>query len=119
MDGTAGFVVGVGVVPVVEVELGAIVPGWAPPAGVVLGGVVAAGTVDTGAVVAGAGVVEPVVPCTRADAGIDMRKAGSVVAFVLVAEAGAPVTSRLSITPKQRTRARTLGRSRAPAQVTP
>jgi hypothetical protein len=113
VDGTAGVVVGVGVVPIVEVELGATVPGWAPFAGVVLTGAVAAGTVDTGAVVAGAGVVEPVVVCTRADAGIEMPKARSVVIVVLVAEAGAALTSRLSIAPKQRARARTLSKSRA------
>ncbi len=114
-----GVEVGVGVVPVVEVELGATVPGWAPLAGVVLVGAVVAGTADAGAVVTGAGVVEPVVPWTRADAGIEMPKARSVVIVVLVAQAGAALANRLNITPKQRTRARTLGRSPARAQVTP
>ncbi len=69
VDGAAGIVVGVEVVPVVEVELGAIVPGWAPPPGVVLAGAVAAGTLDADVVLAGAVVVDAVVPCTRAEAG--------------------------------------------------
>ncbi len=119
VGGTVGVVVGVGVVPVVEVELGAIVPGWAPLTGVVLVGVVAAGTLDVGTVVAGAGVVEAVVPWTRAVAGIWIFRIEPMRLVELAAEAGAALASRHSIALRHMTRARTLGRSRARAQVSP
>jgi hypothetical protein len=96
LDGAAGLVVGaltVGVVeagvlvegvPVVGVEpAGATVPGWAPPVGVVAAGV------EAEVLVVGGGVaVVGMVPCTRADAGIDIFRAGSV-RTVLVAPAAA------------------------------
>lgn len=53
------------------VPLGATVPGWAPPAGVLVAGVVAACALFAGAAVAGVVVA----PCTRADAGIGSPRA--------------------------------------------
>jgi len=115
--------VGIGVVPVVEVELGAIVPGCAPLGGVVLVGVVAAGTLDEapeGDVSVGEVVgVEAVVPWTRAEAGIDIPSARSVLIVVSVAEAGAATKSRHKAMPKQRTRARAVGESRARTRGSP
>jgi hypothetical protein len=95
---TVGVVVGAAVVGVVAV--GATVPGWAPPAGVVVdaGGVVvpcvapAAGVLVVGVPAVGVLVVGvlgvEVVPCTRAEGGIVMPSTLSVLVVVFAANAG-------------------------------
>jgi hypothetical protein len=99
---------------VVGVVLGATVPGWAPLAdvavagatGVVAAGVVAAGVVAAGVVTAGAGELEVVLPCTRADPGIGIPKARSVLPVVLAAEAKAGLTAKQHAASPQKARAR-------------
>jgi hypothetical protein len=85
--------VGAGVVGtvVVGVVAGATVPGWAP-----LAGVVVVGAVEAGVVVAGAGVLEVVVPWTRAEAGMGILipKARPVVVVVLAPKAAAGAAAR-------------------------
>jgi hypothetical protein len=90
----AGTVV-VGAV-VVGAALGATVPGWAPLAGVVVVGVVVAGVVvvDAGVVDAGAGVVDAVVPCTRAAAGIEIPRARSTLLAAVAPKDAVGVATR-------------------------
>jgi hypothetical protein len=130
--GTLAGVVDVGTVVgmVVGVAVGATVPGWAPPAGVagtgvleavvfeagvLEAGVVEAGVVEAGVVEAGeeAGVrvVDVVVPCTRADAGIGNPRARSVLVWVLAAEARG-LTARQHTRASPKARAHTHARTR-------
>jgi hypothetical protein len=84
-----GAVVGVVLGTVaVGVVVGATVPGWAPPT------VAVAGVVEAGLVLAGAGVVDVVMPCTRADAGIGIPRARSVPLVVLAPKAKLGLTAR-------------------------
>jgi hypothetical protein len=90
----------------VGVARGATVPGWAPLAGVVVAGVLEAGVVDAGVVDAGAGVVNAVVPCTRADAGIGIPKARSVLLVAPAPKAAAGPAARQPATTAESTHAR-------------
>ncbi len=123
VEETVGVELGTVVVPVVEVELGAIVPGWAPLGAVVLVGEIAAGVVDVApdGDVAAVGVVavEAVVAWTRAEAGIEIPRARSVVIVVLVAEAGAALRRKARAMPEQRIRARTHSEFRARRRGSP
>jgi len=113
----AAGVVDVGTVVGVGVAVGATVPGWAPPGGVAVAGVVDAGVLATGVVEAGvveageeagARVVEAVVPCTRADAGIGSPRARSILVWVLAAEArGLTARKHPRASPKACARTRT------------
>ncbi len=123
VEETVGVELGTVVAPVVEVELGAIVPGCAPLGAVVLVGAIAAGVVDVAldedVAVVGVVVVDAVVVWTRAEAGIEIPRARSVVIVVLVAEAGAGASSRHRAMPKQRACARASSESRTRARGTP
>ncbi len=115
---TVGVDVGIGVVPVAEVELGATVPGWAPFGAVVVPvGVLAAGVDEVDGLVV-AVVVAVVVEWTRAEAGIEMPSAGSLVTEGLAAAAaGAALRSRLSRTPTPMDRARAFAKDPPRARV--